>query len=191
MLKDFNRRPLISRLMFLSAFLAVIIISGQGCYTMIKHPKVEEAELHAEEAGTRCLECHANLAEYPFGYDPVGFPHYWDYWENYELYYTYPWWWEDYFWDTGSGSSGAVYRDPAEPPERRRGIISPYPDDNDLPPAGITPPGSESGGSGGQASGTKDGKYRGDNKSDDKNSGDKKDSGSGKKEKPERRRTPK
>ena len=190
MLKDFKKRPLTSRLMLSFGLLVVLGIVSQGCYTMIKHPKVEEAELHAEEAGTRCLECHTNLAEYPFGYDPVGFPHYWDYWENYELYYTYPWWWEDYFWDTGSGSSGAVYREPVEPPERRRGIKVPYPD-YDPPPAGITPPGSGSGGSGGQASGTKDGKYRGDDKSDDKNSGDKKDSGSGKKEKPERRRTPK
>jgi hypothetical protein len=125
------------KLVVIVAILLGVIITTHGCYTIIKHPSVMQAD-NADNAdnsavdnnhagGNRdCVSCHQDYHQYPYGYYYSYYPDY--YWKNprWGEYYAYPWWW-DYYYDRGSnntGGGGAV--DQGNKPPTRRGMEPPY-----------------------------------------------------------------
>ncbi|MBD3216814.1 MAG: hypothetical protein GF310_00965 [candidate division Zixibacteria bacterium] len=165
---------------FIIAISAALLIIGQGCYTIIKHPNVQQVDHSFEYYSSNCSGCHAEIMDYPYGYGYSSFPGYWEDYHNYGLYYTFPWWWESYWWDIDMDPNPGY--SPANA-ERRRGIYIPQ-GDYIPPPAEIvtpTPPGSTgtSGDSGGN-SGSGDSKTKEEKPASDETQ----------QKKPERRRLP-
>ena len=76
----------------------IVGLSMVGCYTIIKHPVVEEEEYSAAYYHRHCVDCHEDYVEYPYGYYYGYYPdYYWDY-PRWGKYYAYPWWWDWHWW---------------------------------------------------------------------------------------------
>ncbi|HEQ99620.1 MAG TPA: hypothetical protein ENO22_09805 [candidate division Zixibacteria bacterium] len=152
---------------FTIAIIGALLIIGQGCYTIIKHPNVELADHSFEYYSSNCGNCHDLITDYPYGYGYSSFPGYWEDYHNYGLYYTFPWWWESYWWDIDLEPNENYSPTGAD---RRRGIH--IPQGNYVPPPAEvtnqspTPGGSEGGGiSTGGESGDGDSKQKDENSS--------------------------
>jgi len=87
----------------LLGMLIAVAITVQGCFTMIKHPKIDYTEHSTEYYSNQCLGCHSDLEEYPYGFEHNSNPEFWSEYQNWGKYYTYPWWWESYWWDIDFG----------------------------------------------------------------------------------------
>ncbi len=179
------------RIAYVLTALIMAAVVFQGCYTMIKHPRVESADYSAQYYTRQCQDCHANVSEYPYGYSSISYPDYWGEYHRWGDYYAYPWWWQSFWWDIyddGLLIKGNEDYDPDAHPDYRRGI-SRNPWDRSFDPAGITKPTRPAGGSGSGGTSTGSGDDGSGNQGDDK-----KDDDSTKKsedKKPERRRMPK
>ncbi len=105
-----------------------IAITGVGCYTIIRHPSMENAQYDAvayeHSANDRdCVRCHSDYAKYPYGYYEGYYPEfYWDY-PNWGDYYAYPWWWDGYWYKDGVAVDTV---DKIARPDRQRGLRPPY-----------------------------------------------------------------
>ncbi len=169
-----------------TALLIAAAIALQGCYTMIRHPKVDYVDHSTDYYTENCFGCHENLNEYPYGSNYVASPDYWQSYHNWGKYYSFPWWWESYWWNIQvSDNENANNYYPEGGVDRRRGLLPgdawqyiPFPNE-------VTGQNSTSGGdSGGTATGSNDG---GDTKTKDPNNqSEQKDPP----KKPERRRLP-
>jgi hypothetical protein len=78
--------------------LTIIILSSAGCYTVLRHPAVEE-DYSQSDYQVQCIDCHPDYHEYPYGYFYGDYPGYW--WDSprWGRYYAYPWWWDHYWFD--------------------------------------------------------------------------------------------
>ena len=104
---------------------------------MIKHPKVDYVQHSTEYYSNQCLDCHNDLEEYPYGFAHSANPEFWSEYQNWGKYYTYPWWWESYWWDIGfEHFPGDDYQAPA-PTIINIDIIPPSPWYIPFDPAGI------------------------------------------------------
>ena len=169
----------------LIALAAGCLIIVQGCYTIIKHPKVNQADHSVEYYGNNCMDCHNEITEYPYGYGYSSFPGYWEDYHNYGLYYTFPWWWESYWWDINLEPNENYSPDAAD---RRRGILIPQNSwDYVPPPSEITNQTPPSGGDSGGGISTGDGSGDG---GDSKIKEEKPSQNETEQKKPERRRLP-
>jgi hypothetical protein len=174
------------KLTILISLLIAFVIAGGGCYTIIKHPKVDLVEHDNQYYHKQCLDCHQDYHEFPYGYGYRDVPSYWQDYGRWGSYYTYPWWWENYWWDIGGGESEAKYKyDTGEKPNERRGLFENLPWEQGLGPAPIVPDAGS--GSSANTGGTSTGS------SDDDDGKKKEDAQKTEKQentKPERRRLP-
>jgi len=184
------------KITFIIAVLIMAAVALQGCYTILKHPRVELADYSHEEYARACQECHTNIAEYPYGYSSISYPDYWGDYHRWGDYYAYPWWWEPYWWNVyGDGVKIKENDDYDYPgsirPGHRRGIqITPW--DTELGPEEVTnqnPPSGGGGSGGGTSTGSGD---DGGNQDDGQNNegGSTKEKEKKENKKPERRRLP-
>jgi len=131
------------KLVILFSIFIAVMITGQGCYTIIKHPQVDYADRSPAHYSRNCYSCHETYTEYPYGHDDAFSPGYWELYDNWGQYYAFPWWWESYWWDVQPDNDDD-YTPDDEAPDRRRGLQQ-NPWDRDWGPAGydpITPGGS-------------------------------------------------
>jgi hypothetical protein len=103
----------------LAIFVAALIVS-QGCYTMIKHPKVNYVDHTPQHYARNCFDCHQELANV----------------------YVVPW-----IWKIKVEEDDDYIPTDEEKPDRRRGL-QPNPWDRDWDPAGFVPIVPGGGGSG-------------------------------------------
>jgi hypothetical protein len=146
------------KLTFSISLLMAFVIAGGGCYTIIKHPKVDLVEHDNQYYQKQCLDCHQDYHEFPYGYGYGDVPSYWQDYGRWGSYYAYPWWWENYWWDVGAGENDGKYKyDSGEMPRERRGLFDNLPWEQGLGPAPIVPDGGGSGSNtGGTATGSTD-----------------------------------
>jgi hypothetical protein len=159
-----------------------------GCYTILKHPITSEEgrvqSHHQEYYRDRCLECHADYAEYPYGFFYGTYPDYYFEYPRWGYYYAYPWWWDNYWYEGGS-SDEVQYDDAGQPvtpsakASRRGGLIPPYVGGASAvpPPSGgyqrsVPPPVKQGTGSGTTGAGTAPGTKVRVKKADDSSSDD-------------------
>lgn len=85
-------------------------LAGAGCYTMLRHPVVDQLADH-ESTARACADCHAEADLYhEIGvYD---FHWYRFYPAPWAAYYEAPWWYDDYWFTPGPGDS-------SQPPDDR------------------------------------------------------------------------
>jgi len=121
------------KIFIIGAILIGALISAHGCYTIIKHPSVMQADNSdttvAEHAGGNrdCVSCHQDYHQYPYGYYYGYYPNY--YWSNprWGEYYAYPWWWDYYYDNGGNSDNGSSQPVPeGQKPAKRRGLEPPY-----------------------------------------------------------------
>jgi len=97
------------------------IISLSGCYTVLKHPKVERESYLPPEITHRdsCTECHRDYHYYsPENPYILSAPYTSTQLSDWLYYYQYPWWLEDFYYPDQYGES-----EPTEtPPVDRRGF---------------------------------------------------------------------
>ncbi len=137
--------------------LALIALGLAGCYTMLRHPQVEDEDLvgqhESEMTGATCTDCHNNeydhhrssshywgfgswgIRTYPYGY--YGYT-------GWQRYYYDPWWWGygygyydpwPYYNPGGGGSGSSALPSPQRPGRGRD--LSPAPPTQPPP---YTPP---------------------------------------------------
>ncbi len=84
--------------------LMIILLTGAGCYTILKHPATEEGYT-GHDYQQDCVKCHPDYHDYPYGYFYRNdYPNYWWSTPRWGHYYAYPWWW-DYYWYDGSNDN--------------------------------------------------------------------------------------
>jgi len=137
------------KLILMVSLVMAVAIAGGGCYTIIKHPKLNYADHDHSYYHKQCMDCHQDYYNFPYGYGYSDIPFYWGDYHNWGSYYTYPWWWESYWWDIDwHEEDNPKYKEVnQERPGRRQGLYIGYPWRQDLDPAIIVPDGG-SGGSG-------------------------------------------
>jgi hypothetical protein len=119
------------KIFMIGAVLIGALITIHGCYTIIKHPSVMQADNTGEATehadGNRdCVSCHQDYHQYPYGYYYGYYPDYYRDYDRWGQYYAYPWWW-DYYYDTGgSGGNGGEKVEQGSKPGMRRGLEPPY-----------------------------------------------------------------
>ena len=105
-----------------------------GCYTILKHPITadegpDRSAYHQEYYRQQCIDCHADYAEYPYGFFYGDYPDYYFQYPRFGYYYAYPWWWDHYWYDGNGNQAGAVDENgnPVEPSQKasRRGSLAP------------------------------------------------------------------
>jgi hypothetical protein len=171
------------------ALILALAIGVQGCYTMIRHPKVDYVDHSADYYTENCFSCHENLNEYPYGSDYASFPGYWRFYHNWGEYYSFPWWWESYWWDIHvDENENADDYYPGGRIDRRRGLFPGDAWQYVPPPNEITGQSAPSGGSSGGGTAS-----TADDNSDDTKTKDPNNQPEQKEppKKPERRRLPK
>jgi hypothetical protein len=120
------------RLLWAAPAAIVLTFALVGCYTILQHPITagdnQEQAYHQEFYREQCIDCHADYAEYPYGFFYSDYPDY--YFENprWGHYYAYPWWWDRYWYDnrgpvTDDDRAGA---DPSSKAGRRGALAPPY-----------------------------------------------------------------
>ena len=113
-----------SRLSVLLVFaLAMALIAGFGCYTMVRHPGPDEVSF--DNAGSQsCLDCHAG-AEYDHWTDPYYSAFYNEAPSTWGSYYAHPWWYNEY-WYRVPGAAPKDAQDTHGRPVWNRGAPTPY-----------------------------------------------------------------
>ncbi|GAB4313773.1 MAG: hypothetical protein Kow0074_00450 [Candidatus Zixiibacteriota bacterium] len=103
-----------------------------GCYTILQHPITagdnEGRAYHQEYYREQCIDCHADYAEFPYGFFYGDYPNY--YFENprWGHYYAYPWWWDHYWYDSEGPvtDDDRLGGDPSRKADRRGALAPPY-----------------------------------------------------------------
>ncbi len=97
----FRSVPMIPLLIVLSFLLA-------GCYTMLKHPQIEQEESHTGanvQPARSCTDCHSEMHADVYYHDPFyRYDPFWmrrpfysrSYYSRWHYYRSYPWWWDRY-----------------------------------------------------------------------------------------------
>ena len=112
------------KLVILISLLCAFVIAGGGCYTIIKHPKVDLVEHDNQYYHKQCLDCHQDYQEFPFQYPDRFIPWHWEQYHRWGDYYAFPWWWENYWWDVHETDDGKYKPgDGHEKPEKRRELV--------------------------------------------------------------------
>jgi hypothetical protein len=108
--------------------LALVLASGFGCYTMIRHPESSDF-VEGEPADQSCIDCHSD-SQYSQWTDPYYTSFYGHTPGSWGAYYAHPWWYDQNWYaspgsgDKTTGGRNAWDRGPGAP-------SSPY-----LPPVG-------------------------------------------------------
>ncbi len=113
--------------------LSIILLSAAGCYTILKHPDVNE-NYTSTDYQQDCVSCHQDYHSYPYGYFYGTYPDYWWSSPRYGHYYAYPWWWDYYWYDSGNRSgqgdnnsdNNEIERPQGEKAVRRDALRPPY-----------------------------------------------------------------
>jgi len=118
------------RIFIIGAILIGALITIHGCYTIIKHPSVMQADngdTTTEHAGGNrdCVSCHQDYQHYPYGYYYGYYPGYYHDYPRWGEYYAYPWWWDFYYTNDGGSGGGAVDQENSKLGVRR-GLEPPY-----------------------------------------------------------------
>ncbi len=123
------------KIFIIGAILIGALITIHGCYTIIKHPSVMQADNTGETTehanGNRdCVSCHQDYHQYPYGYYYGYYPDYYRDYSRWGQYYAYPWWWDYYYGNSSDeGASGGTSDGQVEQgskPATRRGLEPPY-----------------------------------------------------------------
>ena len=137
------------KILIFATILIASVITIHGCYTIIKHPSLLEAdqtqtgdgEYDHSQSDRNCVSCHQDYHQYPYGYYYSYYPDfYWSY-PRFGEYYAYPWWWNYYYeggYGNGGQGNGGVATQGTKPP-MRRGMEPPYARDT-VPLAPYSPP---------------------------------------------------
>ena len=109
--------------------LCIAILTLAGCYTILKHPEVQE-NYTSTDYQHDCVRCHADYQEYPYGYFYGDYPDYWWSAPRWGHYYAYPWWWDNYWYDQEdidhSQQDNSPRPDAGEKAVRRNSLRPPY-----------------------------------------------------------------
>ncbi|MBD3297560.1 MAG: hypothetical protein GF341_02815 [candidate division Zixibacteria bacterium] len=124
-----NREPR-ARVMWAAPVAVLLTFVLVGCYTILQHPITEgdnqQQAYHQEYYREQCIDCHADYAEFPYGFFYGDYPTY--YFDNprWGHYYAYPWWWDHYWYDS-DGPVTDEDRQGGEPSRKagRRGSLAP------------------------------------------------------------------
>lgn len=113
-----------------------LVFALVGCYTILQHPITENEGPEADSTGAHsqafyrqnCVDCHADYANYPYGYFYGSNPKYYFDYPRWGYYYAYPWWWDHYWYDGSAPNSedGSVPVESGTKAARRGGLIPPY-----------------------------------------------------------------
>lgn len=104
-----------------------------GCYTILKHPVTAEegpqdqssADHPQEYYRQNCIECHADYAEFPYGYFYGDYPDYYFEYPRWGYYYAYPWWWGRHWYQpVPDEEDGEIVE--GTKAQRRGSLIPPY-----------------------------------------------------------------
>jgi hypothetical protein len=138
------------KIFIIGAILIGALITIHGCYTIIKHPSVMQADNTGETTehanGNRdCVSCHQDYQQYPYGYYYGYYPGYYRDYSRWGQYYAYPWWWDYYYSGRNDeGGNGENHGGQVEPqgskPGIRRGLEPPYAFPNSFPRDTLSPP---------------------------------------------------
>ena len=116
--------------------LSIILLSAVGCYTILKHPSVDE-NYASSDYQHNCVSCHPDYQNYPYGYFYGDYPNYWWSTPRWGHYYAYPWWWDYYWYDTNNDNGGdggeTQERPQGEKAVRRDALRPPYTTENVIP----------------------------------------------------------
>jgi hypothetical protein len=117
------------KIFIIGAILIGALITIHGCYTIIKHPSVMQADNSGETTehanGNRdCVSCHQDYEHYPYGYYYGYYPGYYRDYSRWGQYYAYPWWWDYYYSNDNNGGGGQAEQ--GSKPGTRRGLEPPY-----------------------------------------------------------------
>ncbi len=83
--------------------LVLVLGTGLGCYTMIRHP--EATDFAGEEPGDKtCVDCHSD-SDYSHWTDPYYTSIYGYSPSTWGAYYAHPWWYDDYWFVAPGGST--------------------------------------------------------------------------------------
>lgn len=124
-----ERRP---RIVWAAPVAVVLTFVLVGCYTILQHPITagdnEGRAYHQEYYREQCIDCHADYAEFPYGFFYGDYPNY--YFENprWGHYYAYPWWWDHYWYDNEGPvtDEDRLNGDPSRKADRRGALAPPY-----------------------------------------------------------------
>jgi hypothetical protein len=121
------------KIFIIGAILIGALITIHGCYTIIKHPSVMQADNTGETSehanGNRdCVSCHQDYQQYPYGYYYGYYPGYYRDYSRWGQYYAYPWWWDYYYGGSGGNNEGnnGGQVEQGNKPGTRRGMEPPY-----------------------------------------------------------------
>jgi len=72
--------------------LGLVALLSTGCYTVLRHPQLEEGETRSVGRSDRCISCHSDgeMQAMEYGLHPGWYPDPW-----WGTYYGRPWWWDD------------------------------------------------------------------------------------------------
>lgn len=131
-----------------------------GCYTILKHPITsEEGNIqvsHQEYYRDRCLDCHEDYSEYPYGFFYEKYPDYYFEYPRWGYFYAYPWWWDHLWYENETATSagpGGIESTPSGKASRRGWLLPPYVQGRSAVPA---PGGGHSTGGGGVSAPSED-----------------------------------
>jgi hypothetical protein len=122
------------KIFIIGAILIGALITIHGCYTIIKHPSVMQADNAGETGETAehangnrdCVSCHQDYQQYPYGYYYGYYPGYYRDYSRWGQYYAYPWWWDSYYNNNSGGGSDGGQVEQGRKPGTRRGMEPPY-----------------------------------------------------------------
>ena len=119
------------KIFIIGAILIGALITIHGCYTIIKHPSVMQADNTGETTehanGNRdCVSCHQDYQQYPYGYYYGYYPGYYRDYSRWGQYYAYPWWWDYYYSNGGNDGNSGGQVEQGSKPGTRRGLEPPY-----------------------------------------------------------------
>jgi hypothetical protein len=114
----------------------VLLLAGSSCYTIVRHPRITQADHYQRPESNRCFDCHTENEVYGFHHPvnisrpPIG----WD-----DSHYA-PWWYDVYWSD--DDTYGSQYRDMLRPggskaigSDGRIRVVNPIP--GETPPPSI------------------------------------------------------
>lgn len=107
-------------------FLLFVSVMSAGCYTVLRHPPVEREKYLPSEITHRdaCNSCHQGFGLFSYR-NPGEVPYYPERFEDWNFYYTYPWWLDDVYYSlSGAEKSETETPLPIDPRRlnTRRGI---------------------------------------------------------------------
>ncbi|MDM7915297.1 MAG: hypothetical protein ACE15D_12905 [Candidatus Eisenbacteria bacterium] len=92
-----------NRLPAIAWILVAALVSGAGCYTVLRHPAAVDMTQAETGEPLSCADCHADANLYhPYAYDLGWYGYYPPAWASY---YATPWWYDSYWYYPHDGGS--------------------------------------------------------------------------------------